>query len=84
VSRPFIFRRAVAAAVTTMLAVSTTACDRPPEPRSITQQLFVIFDVSGSTGGAVNGYVNRAERIIATQPDGSYVTTMVADGASGN
>jgi hypothetical protein len=84
VSRPFTLRRAAAAAITALLAVSTTACDGPPEPKPITQQLFVIFDVSGSTGGAVNGYASRAERIIATQPDGSYVTTMVADGASGS
>jgi hypothetical protein len=65
-----------------LLGILATGCSEPWTPTPITHQLMVIFDVSGSTAGVVDGYASRAERLINAQVDGTLIMTAVADGAT--
>lgn len=79
-------RAAAVAAVTVLVAVvALTACgvgEQPPTP--VTAQTMIIFDVSGSTAGAIDGYANRAAQTVDATGDGTRITVLVADGASGS
>ena len=79
-SNPLTNRPAIA--VATALCLFGTGCQHSVPLTPISEQVYLIFDVSGSTAKAVDGYAARAERVIADQPDGTIITTSIADGAS--
>lgn len=81
-SHPLVIRSAIATGTAAAVCLLGTGCQDVAPEAPITDQVYVIFDVSGSTAMAVDGYVARAERVITDQPDGTIITTAIADGAS--